>query len=80
MGLLFDENYNLWYGDNDLLLQIESDGGVYGIVRDAHMTHIGGGSNTSGDGKGHRLSAEWKPLVEADAAYFAEKWHLESVA
>lgn len=77
MGLLFDEAYNLWYGDNDILLQIEAGGGVYGIVRDAHMTHIGGGSNTSGDGVS-RLAPEWKALVEEDQAYFAKKWQLEN--
>ncbi len=81
MGLMFDENYNLWYGDDDLCEQIDqSGGGTYGIVRDAHMEHIGGGSNTSGDGQGHRLSPEWAELVEQDRLYFLNKWRREAVA
>jgi hypothetical protein len=77
---MFDEQFELWYGDNDFLLNIEKAGGVYGIVRDAHCVHIDGGSNTSGDGKKRLATPELEKMVERDRIKFEKKWRLESVA
>ena len=71
---LFDEGYELWYGDNEFVWQIERLGGICGIVKDTLVDHIGGGSNTSGDGKGSRLSEEWKSAAERDRLRFEERW------
>jgi GT2 family glycosyltransferase len=70
---MFDEQFELWYGDNDFLLNLEKAEATYGIVRDAHVTHIGGGSNTSGDGKGKRLTPELEAVVEQDRVKFEKK-------
>ncbi len=76
---LFDEGYNLWYGDNDFLENIEKANATYGIVKNARMVHLAGGSNTSGDGK-RRLTDEWTELVEEDRKRFEERWHAEVMA
>lgn len=70
---MFDDEYHLWYGDNDFLMNIEKSGATYGIVKNAHMVHLGGGSNTSGDGT-KRLSDEWVAKVEEDRKRFESKW------
>ncbi len=67
---LFDEELQFWYGDNLMLMHLEKAGATYGIVRDAHVKHIGGGSQTSGDGKGHRLTPELAAIVEKDQERF----------
>jgi GT2 family glycosyltransferase len=77
---MFDEQFELWYGDNDFVLNIDRMGGVIGIVRDAHVTHIGGGSNTSGDGTSRLGSPELAAMAERDRVKFEKKWSLESVA
>ncbi len=71
---LFDEELQFWYGDNAMLMELEKAGATYGIVRDAHVKHIGGGSQTSGDGKGHRLTPELAAVVEQDKAVFERKY------
>ncbi len=71
---LFDEELQFWYGDNAMLMELEKAGATYGIVRDAHVKHIGGGSQTSGDGKGHRLTPELAAIVEQDKAVFERKY------
>ncbi len=63
---LFDEGYHLWYGDNVFLDELDKADASYGIVRDCTVVHIGGGSNTSGDGKGKRLTPELAELVKED--------------
>ncbi len=75
----FDEQFELWYGDNDFVLNIDRMGGVYGIVRDAHVEHIGGGSNTSGDGMKRLATPELEAMVERDRVKFEKKWRLESL-
>lgn len=70
---LFDERYHIWYGDNDFVWNIETLGGICGIVKDVLVEHIDGGSKTAGDGT-KRLSADLAPLAEEDRAYFEEKW------
>lgn len=67
---MFDEAYHLWFGDTVFVDQLDEAGATYGIVRDCTVVHVGGGSNTSGDGKGKRLSDEWTELVKQDEARF----------
>jgi GT2 family glycosyltransferase len=76
---MFDEQFEFWYGDNDFLLNIDRAGGVYGIVRDAHVVHIDGGSKTAGDGHNRLATQELRDAVERDRIRFEKKWHLESV-
>ena len=39
-----------------------------------HMTHIGGGSNTSGDGTSRLASPEYQERAAKDRLRFEEKW------
>lgn len=72
---MFDEeNFTLWYGDNDFTNNLDKAEAVYGIVRDAHVVHIDGGSKTSGDGKGKRLTPELQAVVEQDRKNYEAKW------
>lgn len=71
---MFNEDYEIWYGDTDFCQNLDAAGATYGIVRDAHVTHIGGGSKTAGDGKGKRLSDEWAAAAERDRERFESKW------
>lgn len=77
---MFDEQFEFWYGDNDFLLNIEKGGGVYGIVRDAHVVHIDGGSKTAGDGTSRLATQELRDAVERDRVKFEKKWKLEAVS
>lgn len=71
---MFNEDYEIWYGDTEFCLNLDAAKATYGIVRDAKVTHLGGGSNTSGDGAGHRLSPEWKAAAARDGERFEAKW------
>ena len=71
---MFDERYEIWYGDNDFLLTLDAGSAVYGIVRDAKVRHIDGGSKTAGDGKGKRLTPELAAAAERDRIRFEKKW------
>lgn len=51
-GYRFPESLDWYFGDNDLCLSIEKAGGWYGVVGDARVEHIGGGSQTAGDAVG----------------------------
>jgi len=73
---LFDEQYEIWYGDTDFLQTLDAAGVTYGIVRDAHVVHIDGGSKTSGDGKGKRLTPELQAAADRDRERFVAKWNL----
>jgi GT2 family glycosyltransferase len=66
-GLRFDEQFALWYGDNDYLLQTERVGGWYGIATRATCEHLGGGSQTTRE---HDVDA----VIAADRAKFKAKW------
>lgn len=74
---LFDEQYQIWYGDNDFVANIEALGGICGIVKDVLVEHIDGGSKTAGDGSS-RLRPELKAAAAADRAYFEEKWAVKT--
>lgn len=66
----FDERFSWWYGDNDLCLSIDRlEGAWYGVVADALMEHVGGGSQTE-------TPDNWDELIAADRAAFMEKWNL----
>lgn len=71
---MFDEQYEIWYGDNDFLLGLDAAGAVYGIVGDARVRHIDGGSKTAGDGQGKRLTDELAEAAERDRERFEAKW------
>ena len=66
-GYRFPEEMSWWYGDNDLCLSIEKAGGWYGLVSDAGVLHLDGGSQTERD-------PEWEQIVAADRAAFEAKW------
>jgi GT2 family glycosyltransferase len=71
---MFDEGYEIWYGDTDFTMTLDAGDAVYGIVRDAHVVHIDGGSKTSGDGKGKRLTPELAEAAKRDRKRFEAKW------
>lgn len=64
---LFDENYQWWFGDNDWLLKLDRLGLKYGIVSDATVTHLEGGSATA---KHHDLGDQ----IAQDEARFRAQW------
>lgn len=72
----FDERLKWYFGDNDLCLSLEKAGAWYGMVTDCHVTHVGGGSQTSGWPPPEPLASAFK----ADQDYFAQKWSVEVVA
>jgi GT2 family glycosyltransferase len=76
---LFDEQYELWYGDTDFALTVENLGGLIGIVRDTTVVHIDGGSKTAGDGKKRLKSPELQAMADRDRVRFEEKWQLRTV-
>lgn len=63
----FPTDMRWWYGDNDLCLSIDAAGGWYGIVPDALVEHLDGGSQTD-------RPADWDEIVAADRAAFEAKW------
>jgi hypothetical protein len=71
---MFDEQFEIWYGDNDFLLTLDAGDAVYGVVRDANVVHIDGGSKTAGDGQGKRLTPELAEAAERDRVRFEKKW------
>jgi hypothetical protein len=71
---MFDEDFEIWYGDNDFLLTLDAGDAVYGVVRDANVVHIDGGSKTAGDGQGKRLTPELAAAAERDRVRFEKKW------
>jgi hypothetical protein len=76
---LFDEQYELWYGDNDFVATVETLGGVLGIVKDTTVVHIDGGSKTAG-ANGKRLrSPELEAMAARDRVRFEEKWSVRTV-
>jgi GT2 family glycosyltransferase len=66
-GFRFDENMAWWYSDNDLCLEIEKAGGWYGMVHDAQVVHLDGGSKTE-------RPDWWDERVQKDREAFEAKW------
>lgn len=66
-GYRFPTDMRWWFGDNDLCLSVDAAGGWYGVVADAVVTHLDGGSQTeTPDG--------WAEQIAADQAAFQAKW------
>lgn len=63
----FPTEMKFWYGDNDLCLSIEAAGGWYGVVPDALVEHLNGGSQTA-------RPDNWDEIIEADRKAFEAKW------
>lgn len=63
----FPTDMKWWFGDNDLCLSIEKAGGWYGVVPDALVDHLEGGSQTE-------RPADWDEVIAADRAAFEAKW------
>lgn len=76
---LFDEQFELWYGDNDFVMTVEAMGGLIGIVRDTTVVHIDGGSKTAGDGTTRLKSDELQKMADRDLRRFEEKWQVRTV-
>ena len=68
-GYRFPTDLKWWFGDNDLVLTLEEQGRMYGMVAGCGVTHIGGGSQTAKD---HAETLD--PIVKADRAVFEKKW------
>lgn len=64
----FDERFEWWFGDDDFVAQIRALSGRVGVVGDATVEHIGGGSQTVRYTK-HVLAA-----IERDRRRMWEKW------
>jgi len=65
----FDEDYELWFGDNDFLMELETRDFAYGIARDAQCHHLDGGSQTD-----KAFASETEPMKVRDRARFEKKW------
>jgi GT2 family glycosyltransferase len=65
----FDKGFRWWYGEDDLVARIEAEGGRVGIVGDATVEHIGGGSQTI------RYTPEVLAVIERDRRRMWAKWH-----
>ena len=65
-GYRFPTEAKWYFGDNDLCASIEAAGGWYGVVLDALVEHVDGGSNTFGSPVG--------PSFDADREAFFERW------
>lgn len=74
-GYRFPEDCMWWFGDNDLVMSIDSAGGVYGMVHDATVEHLDGGGQT-GDWSNYLDT----PQGQADFAAFKAKWNLTEAA
>jgi GT2 family glycosyltransferase len=66
-GFRFDEDMAWWYSDNDLTLELEKAGAWYGLVSDAAVDHVGGGSQTFDQ-------TEFAERIAKDRAAFEAKW------
>lgn len=71
MGLPpFEEQYVVWYGDDDLLHNIAKRDKLAVMAKDATMIHINGGSNTFGD-RCRLVNDE----NAKDTEIYMKKWH-----
>lgn len=64
--LRFDENYGHWYGDDDFVNLIETQGGKVGILNGVRIEHVGGATASN--------YPDLAEVVEADRRYFEAKW------
>lgn len=64
----FPETLHWFYGDDDVVLTVRYGEGLRaGIVTNAHITHIGGGSQT-------RRPDNWAACIQSDKRFFRNKW------
>jgi GT2 family glycosyltransferase len=64
----FDEALHWWYGDDDLVAQIEAAGRRVGITSATTIEHVDGGSQTI------RYSSDVMVAIEHDVLFMYEKW------
>jgi GT2 family glycosyltransferase len=64
----FDEGFNWWYGEDDFLARVDAAGGRVGIVGEANVEHIGGGSQTV------RYTPDILAAIERDRRRMWSKW------
>jgi hypothetical protein len=64
----FDEEFNWWYGDTDLAINIMTRGYKVGLVYGCKVEHLDGGSQTVDD------NPERQALIDADRERFYTKW------
>ena len=64
----FDRAYEWWFGDDDLVAQIEARGGKIGVVGDVSVEHVRGGSQTV------RYTADVVAALERDRQRMICKW------
>jgi GT2 family glycosyltransferase len=67
--LRFDERFEWWFGDDDLVAQIERCGGRVGIVGATWVHHVNGGSQTMLD----KVPEVWDRLLR-DYEHMLAKW------
>lgn len=64
----FDERFEWWFGDDDLVAQIESLGYKVGIAGDVAVEHIAGGSQTV------QYKRDFIEAIRRDRRRMADKW------
>ena len=65
----FDEGFEWWFGDDDLVAQIERCGGRVGITGGTSVVHVNGGSQTLLEGVPHVY-----PCLARDYERMLSKW------
>jgi glycosyltransferase involved in cell wall biosynthesis len=66
--LAFDEGFSWWYGEDDFVAGITAAGGRVGVIGEAKVEHIGGGSQTI------RYSRDVLAAIERDRRRMWSKW------
>jgi GT2 family glycosyltransferase len=66
--IAFDQQFEWWYADDDLVAQIEAAGGKVGITGSTWVEHLGGGSQTV------RYTPEVVDTIERDRQRMLAKW------
>jgi hypothetical protein len=69
----FPTELTWWYGDNDVVATVEASGGRCGVVCDASVVHIDGGSQT-----GSWNDPELAAVLDADRRAFEAKWSVSA--
>jgi hypothetical protein len=76
--LSIDTGYHWWFGEDAVFRQCVTSGHTMGLVNDASVIHINGGSNTLKEVLGGRLDLS-HPLLREDAERFAERFNVHVV-
>ena len=66
--LAFDERFSWWYGEDDFVAAITAAGGRAGVVGEARVEHVRGGSQTI------RYTPEVLAAIERDRRRMWAKW------